>query len=91
VLHEILGGRLYATPEFGKDLDSHSIDLQITGVDWGIECMFEGGKLKGHVEEPGGAYRNWCQQYIMLDFRTTRLAKAHDGNYHTFLYMLGPC
>ena len=63
-LHEILGGRLYATPEFGKDLDPHSIDLQITGVDWGIECMFEERKLEDHVERigPGGAYGNWCQQ-----------------------------
>jgi hypothetical protein len=52
-LHKILCGRVYATPEFGKDLDSHSIDLQITGVDWGIECMFEGRKLKDHVERFG--------------------------------------
>ena len=62
VLHEILGGRLYATPELRKNLDSHSIDLQIMGVDWGIECMFEGRKLKDYVERfgLGGAYGNWC-------------------------------
>jgi len=53
-LHKILCGRVYATPEFGKDLDSHSIDLQITGVDWGIECMFEGRKLKGPCGEIWG-------------------------------------
>ena len=86
VLHGLLGGQLFPTPEFGK-WTNHSLDLMVPGVGWGIECLHEGRKLGEHAERfaQGGAYHKWLgidiQDFILVDFRVSTPRFVHHGTY----------
>jgi len=72
-------------PEYGKDTND-SIDLMIPHYKWGIEVMYDGRKMKKHIERfrSGGAYAAWTEsgemsEYIIINFRMNRPAKSLSG------------
>jgi hypothetical protein len=76
--------KVYLTSEWsGSSLAVGRIDFRINEMKWVIECVREGDRLDEHIGRfrPGGRYHKWVmsgevQDYIVLDFRTSKPQKA---------------
>jgi hypothetical protein len=75
-----------ACSEFNVYLTSEwSGSFHIKDVKWVIECVRDGDKIDEHIErfQKGGRYYKWImsgeiEDYIILDFRTSKPRKARS-------------
>jgi len=81
-LYDILGGAMYAVPEFGLQGTKHSIDILIPSRNWGVELIYDSRDLKAHLSRfhPDGSYAAMgLQDHIILNFRLSHPQKPHLG------------
>ena len=81
-------GSVRITPEFASGTAARlagRIDFYIPQTKWGIECMRDGIRLQEHASrfDAIGASGQWTSEemddYILLDFRSTRPEVANPG------------
>jgi hypothetical protein len=80
--HTYSNGSLISFPEFGGI--GGRIDFYIPLKKWGVELLRDGDRLNGHSSRfiGKGAYAEMeFSDYIILDFRTKTVKKAHPGQY----------
>ncbi|KAF8418995.1 hypothetical protein EV426DRAFT_720268 [Tirmania nivea] len=87
-IHKLTNGGVIASLE-----SSHSqnglkcIDFMVTGKAWGIEALRKGDGVMGHYGrfQVGGAYAKFnLEQFILLDFRTSKPTVPQPECQHTF-------
>jgi hypothetical protein len=74
-------GSLITFPEFGDA--KGRIDFYIPFKKWGVELLRDGDRLANHSSRftnPGAYSKMEFEDYVILDFRTTRPSLAHPGS-----------